>query len=205
MDFVQAETAPGERNVASAIESESREGFEALFRANSRLILAYALRRLERPEDAADVLSEVMVVAWRRRADLPTRDEVTPWLYGIARRVIANSTRADRRHSRLAEKLRAEVPAHASADHVADHAEVAGVRAALRRLPEVDREVLLLSAWEGLEPVQIAAVLDLTPAATRSRLHRARNRLRGELEYLSDASTSTREDTGVDASRKGPR
>jgi DNA-directed RNA polymerase specialized sigma24 family protein len=55
------------------------------------------------------------------------------------------------------------------------------VRRALGRLPAGDRELLQLTVWEGLRPRQIAAVLGVSPVAARSRLSRARARLREEL------------------------
>jgi RNA polymerase sigma factor (sigma-70 family) len=205
VNFAHAADLPGRPNVASTAQAEPREQFEALFHANSRLILGYALRRLDRPEDAADVLSEVMLTAWRRRADIPAGDEATLWLYGVARRAVANWSRGDRRRTRLAEHVRAAVEHHTAADHADEHAAVDEVRVALRQLSDLDREVLLLSAWEGLDPVQISTVLDLTPATARSRLHRARGRLRAELEEPSTESTPSADPLATNASEKGRR
>ena len=205
MDFAQAADLPGRLGVASTAQVESRERFEALFRANSRRILGYALRRLDKPEDAADVLSDVMLTAWRRRADVPAGDEATLWLYGVARRVIANWSRADRRHTRLAERLRVAIERNATVDHAAEHAAADEVRVGLRQLSELDREVLLLSAWEGLDPAQISKVLDLAPATARSRLLRARQRLRAALEEASTESAPGADGLTTNASEKGPK
>ena len=57
---------------------------------------------------------------------------------------------------------------------------------ALRKLSADDREILLLSSWEDLEPTEIAAVVSIRPAAARTRLHRAKKRLRRELESMLD-------------------
>src|SRR3954469_17895198 len=64
--------------------------FEGLFRDHSTAILGYALRRVERSDLAADVLSEVMLVTWRRLDEVPRGDQARIWLYGVARRVILN-------------------------------------------------------------------------------------------------------------------
>lgn len=171
--------------------------FRILFDAESRAVLGYALRRTERAEDAADVVADTFLVAWRRIDELPSGDEARLWLYGVARRVLANQRRGASRRQQLGERLRDDLrrvlptvtgPADPTAD--GDPA-TAAVRDALRRLPEADRELLLLTSWEGLEPTAIARVTG-TPAATvRTRLHRARRRLRAELEADGRATSAS--------------
>jgi RNA polymerase sigma-70 factor (ECF subfamily) len=95
--------------------------------------------------------------------------------------VLANQRRGARRHAGLADRLADELATQLPALTGADTADV-GLREALTRVPERDREVLLLSAWEDLTPAQIAAVTGLRRATVRTRLHRARRRLRAELE-----------------------
>ena len=63
-----------------------RSRFEALYATEGRRVLAYALRRTAQPADAADVLAEVFLVAWRRLDDVPAGAEARLWLYGVARR-----------------------------------------------------------------------------------------------------------------------
>jgi RNA polymerase sigma factor (sigma-70 family) len=181
-------------------EAERVARFEALFRANSRPIMAYALRRCRHEEDAADVLAEVMLTAWRRWPDVPPGNQARLWLYGVARRVVANRSRSKRRQTRIADRLRADLAEQLHNGPTDDHPESDAVRAALERLTETDREVLLLSAWEELEPTEIAQILDLAPVTVRSRLHRARKRLRVELEAARSADPS-----GGDYSRQKGR
>lgn len=162
-------------------ERDDRRRFEALYAAHGRRILAYAARRTAQPSDAADVVAEVFLVAWRRLDAVPPGDEAGLWLYGVARRVLANHRRSERRRDRLGARL-----AGALAEHlVPDPAEAGGtvdqVRAALALLPEPDREVIQLTVWEGLAAPQVAVVLGIPPATVRTRLHRARRRLRGLL------------------------
>lgn len=153
--------------------------FEAVYAANHVSILGYALRRTACPDDAADVLAETFLTAWRRVDELPGGDEARLWLYGVARRVLANYYRGERRRTALADRLRDELA------HSYLPSELTGERAriatALRALPEQDRELLTLAAWEGLDYGQIAVVLGCSRNAVRIRLHRARQRLAREL------------------------
>lgn len=158
------------------------ERFSALYRANARLVLGFALRRAARPEDAADVVAETMLVAWRRIDDVPDGEAARLWLYGVARHVLANSRRSIRRRDRLGERLRQDVRRLVGPDVALGVTASLELRQALTALSADDRELLQLTAWEGLGPHEIAAVLGLSPVAVRSRLHRARARLRDQLE-----------------------
>jgi RNA polymerase sigma factor (sigma-70 family) len=160
---------------------DDEQRFRALFDSEARAVLGYALRRVRHAEDAGDVVAETFAIAWRRIGDVPPGDDARAWLLGVARRVLANQRRGVRRRARLDERLRHELhaalPAVRHADDVTDT-----VRRALATLPEQDREVLLLSGWEGLTPAEIAHVCDIPDATARTRLHRARGRLRAALE-----------------------
>jgi RNA polymerase sigma-70 factor (ECF subfamily) len=171
-----------------------RQRFEALFTAHSSTVLAYALRRVDVADDAADVIAETFVVAWRRIDDVPAGDEARLWLYGVARRVLANRTRGDRRRTVLAARLRDHLATEARAARPGDEPEVEIVRAALALLDAADRELIELTSWEGLTPAEAAAVLMVAPSTLRSRLHRARQRLRVELESLGWTAPRTRDD-----------
>jgi RNA polymerase sigma-70 factor (ECF subfamily) len=155
--------------------------FRQVFDDHRRAVLGYALRRVADPADAADVLAETFLTAWRRLDDLPAGDGTRPWLLGVARRVLANQRRGARRHAGLADRLADELATQLPAVTGADAADI-GLRDALARVPERDREILLLSAWEDLTPAQIAAVTGLRRATVRTRLHRARRRLQAELD-----------------------
>jgi RNA polymerase sigma factor (sigma-70 family) len=155
--------------------------FSRLFADTERQVLAYVLRRVDREEDAADVVAETYLVAWRRLEKVPAGDEARLWLFGVARRQLANQRRGHLRRSRLADRLRAELPAAVAPAHGPVDNRVAAVRAALARLDEEDREILRLSSWEGLTPSEIATVMGVPGVTVRSRLHRARKRLRSEL------------------------
>lgn len=140
-------------------------------------VLAYCTRRIGRP-DADDVAAEVFAVAWRRIAEIhpPT---ARAWLFGVARGVLANRWRSQRRHSRLLRRVSGlAVASRPMPDDLAvRRAEDAEVIDALRTLRPRDREVLMLAAWEELTGPEIACALDISVPAAEQRLHRAKRRL----------------------------
>ncbi len=158
----------------------AEDEFRELFEQNFRELLGYALRRCGSPDDAADVVADTMLVAWRRFDEVPADGTARLWLYGVARRVLANHRRGVQRRDRLGERLRVDLQ-----DVVPDHAgEVeanAVLMAALDGLSDNDRELLMLTTWENLEPQEAAVVLDVPARVVRTRLHRARGRLRKRL------------------------
>jgi RNA polymerase sigma-70 factor, ECF subfamily len=172
---------PDTYRVMKAVESDRRERFEALFASYGSDVVAYCTWRTRSPSDAQDVAAEVFLTAWRRLDELPEGHAARVWLYATARRVLANHRRSSRRRARLQERLLLEAPLEQPAHH--DPAD-ALVHDALSRLGVRDREVLLLSEWEGLSPAQIAEVLGCLTVTVRGRLHRARRRFRVVFEDL---------------------
>jgi len=170
---------PEESTLTEALPRKlAEQRFARLYSEHGREILGYALRRCSEPEDAADVVAETFLTAWRRLADVPLGGEARLWLFGTARLVIANQRRGERRRGRLTEQLRAELRRQLPAEAPADPS---GILEALSALEESDRELLMLVGWEELTPAQAAQVLGITALAARSRLHRARRRLRARL------------------------
>ncbi|MGJ6968723.1 RNA polymerase sigma factor [Streptosporangium sp. G11] len=155
-----------------------RDRFEAVYDAYYPAVYQYAARRTGSPDDTADVISETFLTAWRRIGDVPEGEEALLWLYGVARRVLANHQRGDVRRAVLAERLRAEL----AADRPVRQVELDHVRVAFDGLPERDREVLALACWEGLTSERIAKVVGCTAIAARTRLRRARKRLAAALK-----------------------
>lgn len=148
---------------------------EELFEAHAQDVLAYALRRSDHAT-ADDVVAEVFAICWRKRAVVPS-DEPLPWLYAVARRVLANQRRASSRRTALSDVL--GVLARGQHEPAPQHG--VAVLDALAALPQHDREILMLTAWEGLNARQASKVLGCSPAAVHTRLHRARGRLQQEL------------------------
>lgn len=164
---------------------EARARFEALYASCHRALVGYVLRRVAVPENGADVIAETFLVAWRRLDEVPEGEEARLWLYGVARRTLANQRRGERRRTALAERLRAELAvAPAAGEHESGLREIAD---ALARLTDGDAELLRLEGWEGLDSRQIATVLGISPNAVRIRLHRARRRLARELAAADQA------------------
>jgi RNA polymerase sigma factor (sigma-70 family) len=172
------------------MRQEAEERLARLYAEHGRDVLAYALRRSPEAEDAADVVAETFLVAWRRLDKVPEGDQARLWLYGVARRQLANQRRGQLRRLRLADRLRAELPLTAAGAGGPEDRRAAAVRAALARLEEEDREILRLTSWEGLTPSEVAAVMGVPGVTVRSRLHRARKRLRSELLRLDAGALS---------------
>jgi RNA polymerase sigma-70 factor (ECF subfamily) len=152
--------------------SDGRERLEALFREHEPAVVAYVRRRA--PEHAVDdVVAETFLVVWRRLDRVP--DPALPWLLGVARRVLADQRRSDRRRRRLDSRLAAT-----QSRALPPAAEPGEDRAitALQQLSEKDREALLLICWEGLTPREAAIVLGEPAGRFRVRLHRAKRRIK---------------------------
>ncbi|WP_433306647.1 RNA polymerase sigma factor [Actinoplanes sp. CA-030573] len=157
-----------------------------------------AVRRfLVRRTDSAtadDVLSETLLVCWRRLGEIP--DDHLPWVYGVARRCLANAERGRRRQARLAARITALDPPPLVVDGPAPADD--DLAAALAGLRAEDAELLRLWAWEDLAAGQIAVVLGISANAASIRLHRAKQRLREELRKVTGPA-------GHDGAREGRR
>ncbi|WP_043634580.1 RNA polymerase sigma factor [Nonomuraea candida] len=149
--------------------------FESVYQETYGRITAYAARRCDSPQDAADVVAETFAIAWRRIGEVPEGERALLWLYGVARKVLANHYRVEGRRQALSVELDAELADlyQAAPD---SGVELAAIAQIFRALPDNDRELLSLVAWEGLDREQIATVLGLSRNAVRIRLHRARRR-----------------------------
>ena len=185
---------PGPPPPDQAAADSTTSAFEALYTSVGPDLLAYALRRAATREAAVDVVAETFLAAWRRRVDLPSDATAQrPWLFGIARHCLANSARGDRRASSLGQRLAAGLDVAALPDParvLEGREDAALVRAALDQLSPDDRELVTLTAWDGLTPAQAAAALGLTPGNARVRLHRARARLSAALTPVTPEEPS---------------
>jgi RNA polymerase sigma-70 factor (ECF subfamily) len=158
---------------------EEASRFIQLFDTCYEDVLRYAARRVD-PDTARDVTAETFLIAWRKRSAVPQAgQDVLPWLYGVARRVLANEMRRERRSERLVARIVADrrdrdaVTAPDPGDHVAG---VSALAQALEALSPADREVLQLLGWEELTVRQAAVVLGCTPATAAVRAFRAKRR-----------------------------
>ena len=147
------------------------------------------LRHLQRraPQDAADLLGEVMATTWRRVADVPADElEARLWLFGVARHTLANHERGQVRRLRLAEQLRARLAVQTPATHESRAVVGSEVRDAVDRLPVDLAELVRLVHWDGFTLTEAAHIVGLNPSTARSRYARARAELRTALTLSVD-------------------
>jgi RNA polymerase sigma factor (sigma-70 family) len=162
-------------------EAQRREKFRVLYEAAYPRVLGYALRRTSTPEDAADLVAETFLTAWRRFEELPRGDEAQLWLYGVAHRLLANQRRGEQRRTALSERLAGELEALAPVWHDPLPSDLTAFATAWQRLRAEDREVLGLVVWEGLNNAELAQVMGWSRALAKLRVHRARRRFATEL------------------------
>jgi RNA polymerase sigma-70 factor (ECF subfamily) len=154
-----------------------------LWDEHAQRIYRYCFRRTADRELAEDLTSVVFLEAWRRRdkAQLGADTEL-PWLYGVAANVVRNQWRKQRRYRAALARLprpRDEADlAQDAIDHLADQEQMRLVVARLQALPQIEQDVLTLCAWEDLTPKEAAVALGVPESTVRTRLHRARKRLR---------------------------
>lgn len=167
-----------------ASEAAADERLNTLYDRHRAAVVAYCRRRVP-AEAVADLVSEVFLVAWRRIGDVPGEAEL-PWLYGVARNLVFNHHRGNRRRLRLVTALGSQPEAVGEDTEVlvVRRAEEEMVLQALATLPAKDQEILRLRAWEELSSAQIGTALQLSAAAVDMRLTRAKRRLRRALRSL---------------------
>ena len=179
-----------ERTDERTDERAAEDRVVALVEANAADVLAYLQRRTASPEDAADVLGDVLVVAWRRIGDLPQDEErARMWLFVTARGALANHHRGRRRAHGLTARLREEVAAQVRTAAAGVHDQVAGaVREAIEQLPAPQRELVTLVHWEGFTLAQAAEVVGVPASTARSRYAAARADLARRLAETGGAT-----------------
>lgn len=157
----------------------------AALRGNADDLLAYFERRVEPRADAADLLAETMLQAWRRHDAAPQDPtEIRMWLFGIARNVLSNHERGRRRRLNLAGKLRAtlrQAVTPSAEDEVA-------VRDAVERLDPERRELIKLVHWDGFTVAEAAGILGLKASTARGWHASAKEELRASLSPTEPAS-----------------
>lgn len=153
--------------------------FEEIYQAEASAVLRYARYRVG-ADQAEDIVADTFALAWRKLDGIP--DLARPWLLATARRLSANHLRTRRRERErrgeisefLADPLTSKMPA------VVDERQ--DLMAAIRNLPRLDREALLLVTWCDLTNNEAADVMETSVTAFNVRLHRARRRLRQSMQ-----------------------
>ncbi|MFF4894603.1 RNA polymerase sigma factor [Micromonospora chersina] len=159
--------------------------FTGVYAADYGQVVKYGQRRLADLDAAAELAQEVFVIAWRRRREVPDRS--LPWLYGVARRLLANEWRARRAAPDVLPITDADLvqkPDSSGADATVG---VADLQAALVTLADLDQEILRLVGWEELTVSEAAQVLGCTRTTAAVRLHRACRRLSEAMSYRAAA------------------
>jgi RNA polymerase sigma factor (sigma-70 family) len=187
----QIEAMPDMYMAMSALSPQARaERFERCFEQHYADIARYCVRRAATPEDAEDAATDVFATAWRRLDDMPRGPDERLWLFGIARRVLANAHRAERRRVRLTLRLSADPPP-APIPPASAGSDAARIAQALATVSASDRELLLLAGWEGLTPAEIARVLDTPASRVSQRLSRARRRFAAALAVAGEGGDAS--------------
>lgn len=181
------------------------DAFGSLYERHARAIYNYFFRRCADWSLAEDLTSVVFLEAYRRRETVAMEPgKVLPWLYGVATNVLRNQRRSLRRHAEALSNVPALQPtpgiAAEAAGRLDAERQMRGVLAALDELPEGDREVLALCVWAELSYEDAALALGIPIGTVRSRLARARGRLR-ELVATGGHELKAPRETHLDAPR----
>lgn len=167
------------------IAAESEQRYRRLFDRHHREVYAYCRRRTD-AATAADAAAETFTVAWRRLDEVPDGEAAVGWLYGVARRVLANEFRSGRRRRRLVQRLVGTdpVPDPTPEVMVVRRERDAEVVAAMERLRGEDRELLRLALWEQVPHAELARMLGCSTQAVTQRIYRATRRVAKEIQRL---------------------
>ena len=164
--------------------NEEWNRFDDVYNATFSSVYAYCVRRTRSRADTDDAVSDTFLVAWRRRNELFAADHPVAWLYGVARRVLANQRKATERRNRTEERATgfASLTASDNPARDAEHrVQLGSVLDAMATLDDRDQELLLLAAFEQLSHAEMAIVVGARAETIKSRLYRARVRLQEQL------------------------
>jgi RNA polymerase sigma-70 factor (ECF subfamily) len=202
VSLVHPSTQPpcGSDAAAIAASLETPAAFAAVFERHHPAVHRYLARRLGR--DLADELAaETFAVAFAKRGrfDVAAGD-ARPWLFGIATKLVHRHRRREERELRAYARTGVDPATSSPADRAEARADSAqagpALAAALAALTADERDVLLLYAWEELDQPEIAAALSIAPGTVKSRLHRARARVRQSLAVAGELDLMRPENHG---------
>lgn len=173
------------------VKSGDRAAFERIFQRHADTVHRFLARRCGDVGIAEDLVGEVFLQAWRQRHRVDLHHgSLRPWLFGVANNLVRRHWRGRSRFGRAIARLPRpdQQPGHdeAIATSIDAQRRLERLRDAVESLPRAHAEVVLLRAWEGLDYEAIATVLDIPVGTVRSRLSRARTRLRDQLAGEDD-------------------
>jgi len=177
--------------VVIAASHERPTAFTAVFDRHYDAVHRYLARRVA-TDLADDLAADTFAIAFRLRDRYDgAHDDARPWLFGIATNLVRHHRRSEARRLRAYERVQTIESTELDEDRVVGRADAAlalpRVARALRRIPDGERDALLLLAWADLSYDEIARALDIPIGTVRSRIHRGRERLR---ELLADSGQS---------------
>jgi len=181
---IESSVTYSDRELWAKVKAGDGQAFRVLFERYADDVYNFCFRRTASWAQAEDLVSDVFVEAWRRHADLEitsSDSSLRPWLIGVAHNLIRNEARGRRRRMRaLLRRPERETPDFAgdALERLGDEERMARLNDAVATLPEIERESLLLYAWGELEYQEVADMLRIPVGTVRSRLSRARTRLR---------------------------
>jgi RNA polymerase sigma-70 factor (ECF subfamily) len=193
-----------ELSLRARVRAGDPDAFGVLFTAHAREVYNLGYRLRGSWPDAEEIVSLTFLEAWRLRDRVnPDGDSLRPWLAGIAVNVTRNFSRTSRRHAAAMARLPAldAVPDFADelADRIDDVARLAAVRAAFGRLRASEQDVVALCIWSGLDYVAAAEALGIPVGTVRSRLSRARRKLRAHVTEPGPGSGQVGDDRQMTA------
>lgn len=173
---------PSDADLWARSRAGDRDAFGVLFERYGRPIYNYCFRRVASWATAEDMLSVVFLEAWRRRDKKLPPEKVLPWLYGIATNVVRNQRRSERRYAAALRRMPGIDPepdfAGRADERIDDEQHAQRALSLIARLPQREQDVFVLCAWMELSYEDAAVALHLPIGTVRSRLSRARARLR---------------------------
>jgi RNA polymerase sigma factor (sigma-70 family) len=173
---------PSDGSLWARSRAGDADAFGLIFERHAKAIYNYCFRQTADWAVAEDLLSMVFLAAWGRRDTELAPDKVLPWLYGIATNVVRNRHRAERRFARALRRMPAPRPeanfAGRSDERLDDEEQMRHLLALLSQFPRHERDVFVMCAWMELSYEDAATALNVPIGTVRSRLSRARHRLR---------------------------
>lgn len=195
-----------EPTLRTRVRDGDPDAFGALFDEFARPVHNLAYRLTGNRTEAEEIVSLTFLEAWRLRAGIePEGESLRPWLMGIAVNVVRNFSRASRRHRAAMARLPAPEPVPDFADELAgridDAARLAVARAAFARLRPAEQDVIALCVWSELDYAAAAEALGIPVGTVRSRLSRARRKLRQSVGEPDDPGEQLPDDRRLPAGR----